>query len=238
MSTIAPHHLVLDTGSPTVSLAVGRPGGPAATRTLELRRSSEELLGSVNEALGELGLQVSDLGGVTALAGPGSFTGLRVGLATALGLHQAMGVPARAVPTLPILARAAAGALADGEQVVAVVDALRGEWMAQTFSLEGGEPQAVDAPGLRTVEALAATGRPLVGFGLGAFHSVGVDAARCFQAPPLAPLALHADLDAPWDPGSLVEPIYFRPPATTPSKVLAGLPSKRLAGLPGKKLAR
>ncbi|MEM8998504.1 MAG: hypothetical protein AAGF23_27205, partial [Acidobacteriota bacterium] len=71
MSTNAPYQLVLDTGSPVVSLAVGRPGSQhgssVETRTLELRRSSEELLGSVKDALGELELQVSDLGGVTAL---------------------------------------------------------------------------------------------------------------------------------------------------------------------------
>ncbi|MEM1181067.1 MAG: tRNA (adenosine(37)-N6)-threonylcarbamoyltransferase complex dimerization subunit type 1 TsaB [Acidobacteriota bacterium] len=222
MNTPTPQspQLVLDTGSPAVSLAVGRVGSAVLSRTLELRRSSEQLLACVAELLAEIGVHVSDLGGITALAGPGSFTGLRVGLATAMGLHQALGVPARAVPTLPILARAASASLADGDQVIAVVDALRGEWMGQTFSLEGGEPQAVDSPSLRASEALASSGRPVVGFGLEPLRPEVGD--RCIEAPPLAALALNAEIPGPWDPGGLVEPIYFRPPATTPPKTPVG----------------
>ena len=64
------------------------------------------------------------------IAKPGSFTGLRVGLATVLGLHQALGLPATALPTLEVLGCLGPG---DGSTVVAVVDALRGEWFAQRF---------------------------------------------------------------------------------------------------------
>ena len=69
-----------------------------AERSMEIDRSSGRLLEMIAEVLAEAGAKPADLGGVVALAGPGSFTGLRIGLATALGLHQALGVPATASP--------------------------------------------------------------------------------------------------------------------------------------------
>ncbi len=109
----------MDTASPTVSVAVGRGGEALAVRSVELRRSSEALLRLVDEALEEAGAGLRDLDGILALRGPGSFTGLRVGLATAFGLHQALGTPATAVPTLEVLVSAA--------QAVQAVRAARAE---------------------------------------------------------------------------------------------------------------
>jgi len=125
----------MDTASPTVSVAVGRGGTCLAARSVELRRSSEALLRLVDEALEEAGLTLRDLDGIVALRGPGSFTGLRVGLATALGLHQALGTPATAVPTLEVLAVAARAVHPEIDgSVAAVVDALRGQWFTRFFT--------------------------------------------------------------------------------------------------------
>src|SRR5260370_23118675 len=123
--------LALDAGSPLVSVAVGRGGDTLAMRAVPQQRSSTQLLALVAEALAELGARPADLAGVVALAGPGSFTGLRVALATALGFHQALGLPALAVPTLA--AMAAASDAPAGSLVIAAVDALRGEWSVQAF---------------------------------------------------------------------------------------------------------
>jgi tRNA threonylcarbamoyl adenosine modification protein YeaZ len=123
--------LALDAGSPLVSVAVGRGGGTLALRAVPQQRSSTQLLALVAEALAELGARPADLAGVVALAGPGSFTGLRAALATALGFHQGLGLPALAVPTLA--AMAAASDAPAGSLVIAAVDALRGEWSAQAF---------------------------------------------------------------------------------------------------------
>lgn len=224
--------LVLDTGSPTVSLAIGDRQAVLATRTIDLRQSSERLLRNIADALAEADCHRSDLGGVAALGGPGSFTGLRVGLGTVMGLHQALGVPATALPTLPILARAASGAAGgddrapEGETVVAMVDALRGTWMAQTFAWRDGQPTPLDVPTLHTLEALYATGHTLVGFGVeAALAAASIETPsepgtrrRIVDPSPLAPLALAPAWDGPWDPGKLVQPIYFRPPAVTPPK--------------------
>ena len=132
--TMPPLLLALDTGSPQVSVALGRGSQVLAERSVEIDRSSGRLLEMIAEVLAEAGAKPADLGGVLALQGPGSFTGLRIGLATALGLHQALGVPATAISTLRVLAARAA----EPGTIVAAVDALRGEWSAQAF--RGGEP--------------------------------------------------------------------------------------------------
>ena len=211
----SPTFLTLDTGSPVVSLALGDASTRRAERTLDLRQSSERLLRNLREALDEAGLQMTELDGILVLQGPGSFTGLRVGLGTVLGLHQALGIRATAISTLRVLASSVAERLRDGDGVVAVVDAIRGEWMAQTFVLEGGEPQPVDLPALKTPQDLEEAVHPIVGFGIDDLPG----STPRFLAEPLAgpALAVAAGLKS-WDPGRLVEPIYFRPPATTAPK--------------------
>lgn len=207
--------LTLDTGSPSVSLAIGNGNAVLASRSIELRQSSERLLDNLRQALREADIALSDLQGIAVLQGPGSFTGLRVGLGTVLGLHQALQIPATALPTLTVLASSVAHRLRDGDGVVAAVDAIRGEWMTQTFVLEGGEPQAVDMPMLRRPEQLAAMDHPLVGFGI---DDIPGEGDRWIPSMPAeAALPIAARLKA-WDPASLVHPIYFRPPATTTPK--------------------
>ncbi len=130
--------LALDAGSPRVSVAAGLRGEALAARSVPLERSSTQLLALVDEVLAAAGARAADLAGIVALAGPGSFTGLRVGLATALGLYQALGalgVRALALPTLA--AMAAASGAPPASVVIAAVDALRGEWSAQAFRAGG-----------------------------------------------------------------------------------------------------
>ncbi len=216
--------LFLDTASPVVSVAIGDGGEVLAERTLALRRSSEQLLSAIEDVLRGAGLGLSELAGVAAFQGPGSFTGLRIGLATALGLHQALAVPATALPTLPILA--AAGARARGGVVVAAVDAIRGEWVAQRFRLEadGARVEALAAAG-RVPARVLATFAPcrLVGFGVGCLASAAwwpAAGLEPVEPPPLAGVAgrrLSAE-EIDWQPARLTSPIYFRGPAVTPPK--------------------
>jgi tRNA threonylcarbamoyladenosine biosynthesis protein TsaB len=209
--------LALDTGSPLVSVALGRGDRVLASRAVESARSSERLLALIDEVLREAGATLADLGGLVALRGPGSFTGLRIGLATAFGLHQARALPAAALPTLRVLAAAADGA----ETAVGAVDALRGEWFVQSFDpgpapRPRGEPHRLPAAGLPTLAPCT-----LVGFGAVAVAATLEDgrariAAR--EPGPLAPVALglaHHDPPA-WDATLLTRPLYLRAPATTP----------------------
>jgi tRNA threonylcarbamoyladenosine biosynthesis protein TsaB len=225
--------LALDAASPVVSVAVGRGGEVLAAGAVALQRSSTQLLALVAEVLEAAAAVPADLAGVVALAGPGSFTGLRVGLATALGLVQGLGVRAQAVPTLAALA--AASEAPPGGLVIAAVDALRGEWSAQAFRAGPvpeplGEMTLVPAGELlaRLAPEAAAASAPappaIVAFAVSALRR-GADAAggraRFQEAPPLAPAALRLAAALPpasWRAASLAAPIYARPPATTAPK--------------------
>ncbi len=222
--------LVLDTGSPLVSVAVGRGGEVLAARSVEIGRSSRQLLTLVDEALAEAGVRPQNLGGIVALRGPGSFTGLRIGLATVLGLHQALEVPATAIPTLRVLAASAPA----GEEttVIAVVDALRGDWSAQAFT---AEPFPRPLTGMELVAGgdlprLADKGPAvIVGFGASRLGALpGWPAEIPLHEPgPLAPAAVRllASQDIEWEPGLLTDPLYSRPPAVT-------LPKRRAVPAP------
>lgn len=218
--------LALDTGSPTVSVAVGPPGEPAAERSIEIRRSSEHLLALVDECLAEAGCKVADLDGVVVLRGPGSFTGLRVGLATALGFHQALELPAAAIPTLEVLAFHGARAIGrDGGRVAAAVDALRGEWFVQLFdAAAGAAPEPLGEAAILGAGALAALAPVAVtGFGVErlsespAWPAAGAGSPTLVEATSLAAdaLRLAALRTPPWDPAGLVHPLYLRPPSVS-----------------------
>lgn len=217
--------LVVDTGSPLASVAAGRVGSPPAIRTVEQRRSSECLLRLIDEVLAEAGLRIEELDGLLALAGPGSFTGLRVGLATLLGLHQALALPATTFDTFDVLSHAAETGAAAGDgggssgRILAVVDALRGEWFTRLSA--AGEP--AEEPVLRRPEDLAALSPCLVG-GFGAHELVAAAGDPrglvAFEPAELASPSLRLALDRPpeWDAGLLSKPRYLRPPAVTPAR--------------------
>jgi tRNA threonylcarbamoyladenosine biosynthesis protein TsaB len=220
--------LAIDSASPVVSVAVAVGGEVVAERAVEIGRSSERLLGMIDEVLREAGLEgPRGLAGIVALAGPGSFTGLRVGLATVLGLHQATGVPAAAVPTLPVLA-ATVPPEAGEELRVAAVDVLRGEWAAQDFAPAADDqpPRPLGDAGRRPaadlLAALAGRRATLVGFGVAALaDALGSGdpppGLHLVEPPPLAATAARLAAAHPpgWDAGTLTRPLYFRPPAVT-----------------------
>jgi tRNA threonylcarbamoyladenosine biosynthesis protein TsaB len=211
--------LALDTGSPLVSVALARDGEVVASRSVEQQRSSTRLLAMVQEVLEEAGIGVRDLAAIAVLRGPGSFTGLRIGLATALGLHQALGIPATALPTLPVLAASAEEK--DGP-VIAVTDALRGDWSAQAF-LAGhplGEMALVPGAELPFLIHRGLGGEAVViGFGASRLAELPgwPTTLRLREPGPLAPAAarLAAAPGTVWDPARLTSAVYSRPPAIT-----------------------
>ncbi len=224
--------LAIDTGSPVVSVALGAGPTPLAHRSATQREASGSLLRLVDEVLVDAGHRVSEVARIVALSGPGSFTGLRVGMATVLGLHQALGMPATALPTLEVLASwAQQGAGIQTAAVVAVVDALRGEWFAQRFELDEW-PSAIEAPqriAASMVVAELATS-PVVGFGARRLAAFGADPSSLLEPDFLAVAALAvADRSGlVWDPGTLLEPLYLRSPVIdkTPRPGLRGAPGR------------
>jgi tRNA threonylcarbamoyladenosine biosynthesis protein TsaB len=96
-----------------------------ATEVLPGRTSSERLVPAVRRLMQGSGWKLSELAAVVVVHGPGSFTGVRVGVSAAKGLSEAGGVPLIALSRLALLA----GSVDDGgEKVHAVLDAGRGEF--------------------------------------------------------------------------------------------------------------
>jgi tRNA threonylcarbamoyladenosine biosynthesis protein TsaB len=96
-----------------------------AMEVLPGRTSSERLVPAVRRLMEERGWKLGELAAVVVVHGPGSFTGVRVGVSAAKGLSEAGGVPLIAVSRLALLATAVVGG---GGPVHAVLDAGRGEF--------------------------------------------------------------------------------------------------------------
>lgn len=115
--------LAIDTATPAVTAGIVRVGAEVLAErvTLDARAHAECLTPNVLAALTDCGLTMQDLGGVVVGCGPGPFTGLRVGMATAAAYGHALGVPVHGVCTLDAIGGQTSGA------VLVVTDARRRE---------------------------------------------------------------------------------------------------------------
>jgi tRNA threonylcarbamoyladenosine biosynthesis protein TsaB len=201
--------LAIDTATPGGSIAL-RIDGETRERALEWRASFRQAAPAIDELLAEAGVVLRGLDAIAVPSGPGSFTGLRVGAALALGLARIAGVPLSAVPTLAAVAEAFAPQAPD--RVCATLDARRGRRYAALYDREGpGVWRLVTGPVDATppeVHALAA-GAPVVGPDAAAVSPSGL-------AGPVAWLAsadpARYSLDAPWQ----LELVYARPAVDSP----------------------
>ena len=134
--------VAIETATETVGVAVRTPDGVEAEFALTgRRRHVETLTPALEHVLGQVGLVPGDLGVVAVDIGPGLFTGLRVGVAAAKGLAQALGIGVLCATSLDILT-AAAAEVVDGVAVLACVDARRGEVFAAVRRSDHGETMA------------------------------------------------------------------------------------------------
>ena len=131
--------LGLDTSTTTASIAVLDDDNVLAVATRNTHRRTSDVLVAVDEACRTAGVTPHQLDAVAVGAGPGSFTGLRIGMATAKGIAFATGKPLWAVSSLAALALEAPK---DGV-IVAALDARKGEIFAGTFEKRDGAVTAV-----------------------------------------------------------------------------------------------
>ena len=141
--------LGLETATELAGAALGIDGGPPASRSRSGGRAhAETLVPAVGELLAGAGLTVGDLDVVAVDTGPGLFTGLRVGVATAKALGQGLGIGVLGLRSLDVLAAAAARLVAGHPCVlVPVVDARRGEVFASFHTYDGGDATGYDPAG-------------------------------------------------------------------------------------------
>jgi len=130
--------LGIETATTVCAAAIGRDGNIVVEATLDEKYvHAEKLLTLIQDVLRRTEVTVSALDGIMVSIGPGSFTGLRIGLSVAKGLTYATGVPLVAVPTLQALAQRAfdGGAVEENELLLAALDARRDEVYSQLFSV-------------------------------------------------------------------------------------------------------
>jgi tRNA threonylcarbamoyladenosine biosynthesis protein TsaB len=137
--------LALDACTVTASAAVLDGDAVLAECACGVRAThAEQLLPLVRDALTRAGVRLDELARIAVGIGPGSFTGVRIGLATAKGLAVATGLPLYGVTSLDALAASAWG-VADGLLVTAL-DARRGEIFAAAWDVRDGARTPALAP--------------------------------------------------------------------------------------------
>lgn len=203
--------LAFDTATPAITVAVhdgssvvGQAGGEGATA------HGEQLAPAIREALAQAGLVPADLTDVAVGVGPGPFTGLRVGVVTALTLGATLGLRTHGVCTLDVLAAEAAADL--GQEFLVATDARRREvyWARYTAAGRRLEGPAVDLP---AVVAERFAGVPVIGRGADV-HAEALGGSRGPVDPSAAALASAVV-------GETVEilplePLYLRRPDAVP----------------------
>ena len=102
---------------------------------------SNDLIENIEKILRDTGRELSEVDVFAAAVGPGSFTGLRIGLATAKSLAMSMNKMCAGVSTLA----AVAGAVGESDRVVALLPAGRGEVFAQMFAIRNGNVDPLDS---------------------------------------------------------------------------------------------
>ena len=139
-----PAILSIDTATLGGSVCVTRGATLLATRLGDPSVShSNSLLMDINAGLSEAKVQLNDVDLIAAASGPGSFTGLRIGLATVKALAATLKIPCVGIPTLYAVAHAAGPATAN----VALLPAGRGELFSQLLSVSSdGNVTPLDAP--------------------------------------------------------------------------------------------
>jgi tRNA threonylcarbamoyladenosine biosynthesis protein TsaB len=133
--------LAIETATRAGSVAISRGEEILASTTGDASSShSTDLIENIDRILRDGSLELRDVDLFAAAIGPGSFTGLRIGLATVKSLAVATNKKCVGVSTLAAVAHAAG----DSERTVALLPAGRGEVFAQMFSVIGGEVSSFD----------------------------------------------------------------------------------------------
>lgn len=204
--------LGIDTATGDLVVGVGSVGESAPQLLAEsvepTRAHNERLIPAAQAVLAEAGVSFADLGAVVVGCGPGPFTGLRVGMASASALGQALGIPVYGVIT-----HDACAALIDAPSALVVTDARRREvyWAQYEAGKRVGGPD-VCAPGAIPVARVDVLSVPEH-----LADQVSVEAGEVVQASPRT-LGLCAAADFRAAPAPLVAHYLRRPDAVPPKQ--------------------
>jgi tRNA threonylcarbamoyl adenosine modification protein YeaZ len=202
--------LALDTATPASTAALAEITGDgmrgiAERRSVDARAHGELLAPEIAAVLDENNLRPRDLDAIVVGTGPGPFTGLRVGLATAASMGQALGIPTYGVCSLDALGRAAGPG-----RVLVATDARRREiyWATYADGVRTSDPD-VAKPGEVRVDVDRAVGEGALKYS--DLFGVPIDEILLFP-PGAALVALAAERIREHAPGERLTPLYLRRP--------------------------
>ncbi len=218
--------LAFDTATSACSAALWEDGRSIARRFETMPRGqAEHLIPMVLDVMTEAGAGFPDLDVLAVTNGPGAFTGLRIGLATARGMALAGNLPCLGVTTLDVVAAQVPAAERKDRKLLVVLDSKRADVYAQAFAADLSplsEPRALlpdDLPGLAVggaggKGAVVVAGDALAR-GVKALEEAGVDVVAS-TAPGIPDAATVATLAAERWPedgeAAPPRPLYLRPP--------------------------
>ena len=208
--------LAIETATTACGVAIRTADGVELVRVVnDDRRHTESLAPAMRALLAETQLTPRDITHVVVDRGPGLFTGLRVGIATAIGFSEGVGCALVGVTSLELLAHGAYDAGVRGT-LVSCVDGRRGEIFLQTFSL-GDKVRVLSEPGIGAARDVvgewvaSATPVTFTGDGVDRYAADfrAVANGRVFSQP--VP-SLHAALDLGHrrEPDVTLTPLYLR----------------------------
>jgi tRNA threonylcarbamoyladenosine biosynthesis protein TsaB len=148
--------LAIDTAAPRLQLALLRAHDRLDVLVQDMPQGqAERIFPAIAELLGRNGLTYADLTRIAVTTGPGSFTGLRIGLSAARGLGLALDIPVIGVPSLLAISLATP----KDKAAAVLLDARRGEAYVQVFPPDGlaGEPLILPVEAARALVPDGAT---------------------------------------------------------------------------------
>lgn len=186
-------------------------GAVVASKTLDLGRGhAEKMIDVIAEVLAQASKNYISLTRIAVCVGPGSFTGIRVALATATGLSIALGIPVTGVTALQALALQALPDT-DGKPILSLIDAHRGDVFVQAFAPGALPTDIARQIPIEEAGALASAGNYLLagsGAPLVAGHNAAGDLLLNVDFVALA--ALNPAMSVP------AKPLYLRKPDAKP----------------------
>lgn len=215
--------LAIDTSASLCAAAVHDADADAVTGTAveEIGRGhAERLMEVIADALSAAGCDYGDLTRIAATSGPGSFTGIRVGLATARGIGLGLSVPVLGISTLDAMRLAAREQAGGSTPLLVAIDARRNEAFCQFYDVTGSANGAFVADYGEIAAKAAEAGPAGLAICGSAARKIAEEAGgdwRILHELAAPPIECVARLGAQLDPkDALPEPLYIRPPDAKP----------------------
>lgn len=225
--TSSPLILAIDSAMNGCSVALYQEGGVSISRSREMERGqAEELMPMVQAVMMESEFSYGNLDRVAVTVGPGTFTGLRIGLSAARALGLVLNIPVDGLSTLDVLA--VQFQTQRPEPCTVLIETKRQDFYFQIFDAAGepeGGAQALAADEI--AERLAGRDTVLIGDAVKRFASVRPEFAGKITEIRLPDPLVMAKMAAAGRHVRTADPLYLRTPDTSQPK----MPPRRVAGL-------